>query len=167
MPAKAPPRPGHTDWGHGDPPLAPEQTGGGGSGWVTLTQAANDIEAHLVTGRLTEAGVEASTVKDRSAAGAWLHGGSDPWAPVLILVRKLQLDDARLVLAEVAWEGPALEPTGMRTTGSGSGWRKPAVFWAIALGLGLMFTALGLAQTAENMKRCGNVSCSNLSPALP
>lgn len=133
---------------------------------MTLTHAANDIEAHLVTGRLTEAGVEASTVKDRSAAGAWLHGGADPWAPVLILVRKLQLDDARLVLAEVAWEGPAVDPQTLQPGVSG-GWRKPAIFWSIAIGLGLMFTALGLAQTAENMKRCGNVSCSNLSPALP
>ncbi len=166
MPAQAPPRPIQTGSG-GGPPNADGPLGGGGSGWVTLTQAANDIEAHLVTGRLSEAGVEATTVKDRSASGAWLHGGSDPWAPVLVLVRKLQLDDARLVLAEVAFEGPAVaaDHSG-RTVGHGE-WHRPAVFWVIAIVLGLFFTALGLAQTAENMKRCGSVTCSNLSPALP
>ena len=165
MTTKAPTRPGKIGSGRLDPPLAADRVGGGGSGWVTLTQAANDIEAHLVTGRLSEAGVEATTVKDRSASGAWLHGGSDPWAPVLILVRKLQLDDARLVLAEVAWEGPAVERGEILADGQ---WRKPATFWAIAIGLGVLFTALGLAQTAENMKRCGSVSCSNnMAPALP
>lgn len=160
-------RPVRIGSGHGAPPDVYAYEGGGGSGWVTLTRAANDIEAHLVTGRLSEAGVEATTLKDRSASGAWLHGGSDPWAPVLVLVRKLQLDDALLVLAEVAFEGPAL--TGERSALGpvDKEWRRPATFWAIAIGLGLLFTALGLAQTAENLKRCGSVSCSNLSPALP
>lgn len=160
-------RPVDVGYGHGAPTDAGEHVGGGGSGWVTLVRAANDIEAHLVTGRLTDAGVEATTVKDRSTSGAWLHGGSDPWAPVLVLVRKLQLDDARLVLAEVAFEGPAMSGGGALITASSKAWRRPATFWAIAIGLGLLFTALGLAQTAENMKRCGSVSCSNLSPALP
>lgn len=92
----------------GGPPGAPAGgDGGGGSGWTRLAVASNDIEAHLLEGCLLEAGIETRTVKDRTAPGAWLMGGSNPWAPVEVHVRRFQLDDARLVLLEVAagWAG--------------------------------------------------------------
>ena len=125
--------------------------GGGGSGWVRLLTAANDIEAHLVSGRLSEAGVEARVVKDRSAPGAWLYGGSNPWAPATIMVRQLQLTDARLVMAEVSFEGPAAIRTGETVV---AGWRRPLVFWLFALGLGLLLTSVALARTADAIDRC-------------
>jgi hypothetical protein len=81
--------------------------GGGGSGWVPLYKAANDIDAHLLIGRLHGMGIETRTLVDRGAPGAWLYGGLNPWAPVTVYVRGFQLEDARLVLAEVAWAAPA------------------------------------------------------------
>ncbi|MDQ4095101.1 MAG: DUF2007 domain-containing protein, partial [Actinomycetota bacterium] len=93
-----------------DPGVPDVDSGGGGAGWVELLTARDDIEAHLLAGRLAEAGVETRTLKDRSGPGAWLHGGSDPWAPVTILVKRVQLEDARLVLAEISWAQPAVDP---------------------------------------------------------
>ena len=129
-----------------------DEGGGGGSGWVRLLTAANDIEAHLVAGRLLEAGVEVRVVKDRSAPGAWLYGGSNPWAPASIMVRQLELTDARVVLAEVAFAGPAAE---LRPGApSMEGWRRPLVFWSFALGLGVLLTGSALARTATALDRC-------------
>ena len=125
--------------------------GGGDSGWVRLLTAANDIEAHLVAGRLSEAGVEARLVKDRSAPGAWLYGGANPWAPATVLVRRVQLNDARLVMAEVSFEGPAHTADGGV---SSSGWRRPLVFWSFALGLGILLTGVALARAADSVDRC-------------
>jgi hypothetical protein len=146
-----------------DPPVYPdEQFGGGGSGWVALLRSPNDIDAHLLTGRLAEAGVESTTLKDRGAPGAWLHGSSNPWTPVTILVRKIQLEDARLVLAELAFERPAVEPKVVQTT---SHWRAPIVWWATAIGLGLLFTGLGLVQAANDIERCSDPkACAEGSP---
>jgi hypothetical protein len=128
-----------------------------------LLRAPNDIDAHLLTGRLAEAGIETTCLKDRSAPGAWLHGGSDPWAPVTILVRKIQLEDARLLLAELAYERPAVDPDG-ETTG-GSRWRGPLAWWVAAVGLGLLFTALGLVQAANDMDQCSRpAACSVAKP---
>ena len=141
----------------------PSERGGGGSGWVALLRAPNDIDAHLLTGRLAESGIETTCLKDRSAPGAWLHGGSDPWAPVTILVRKIQLQDARLVLAELAYERPAVDPA--VETGNRSRWRGPLVWWAAAVGLGLLFTALGLVQAANDMDQCSKpAACSVAKP---
>ena len=125
--------------------------GGGGSRWVTLATAANDIEAHLLAGRLSEAGVEVEVMKDRSAPGAWLYGGSNPWAPALVLVRKLQLDDARIVLAEISFEAPAASRT---LTGLSRDWRTPMVWWSLALGLGVLLTGIGLSRTEAALRRC-------------
>jgi hypothetical protein len=83
--------------------------GGGGSRWVHLYRARNDIDAHLLVGRLEEAAIEASTLKDKTAPGAWLYGGSNPWAAVNVMVRSVQLEDARVVLAEIAYENPPAE----------------------------------------------------------
>lgn len=125
--------------------------GGGGSGWVTLVTAANDIEAHLLAGRLTEAGVEAQVMKDRSAPGAWLYGGSNPWAPALVLVRKLQLDDARIVMAEISFDAP---PANKTLAALRRDWRTPVVWWSLALGLGVLMTGIGLSRTEAALRRC-------------
>lgn len=125
-------------------------TGGGGSGWVELIRASGDIDAHLLTGRLLEAGVESRTVKDRSSPGAWLLAGSNPWAPVTILVRRLQLEDARLVLAEISFDlPPAPEPEHPRIVRRR--WSGPLLWWAVAIALGAAFTWIGLLQTASTM----------------
>jgi hypothetical protein len=137
-------------------PGRPPRDGGGGSGWVLLLRAPNDIDAHLLTGRLEEAGVETTTIKDRGRPGAWLLGASDAWAPVAILVRKLQLDEARIVLAELSMEGP---PAVVTPSGPRSRWRGPVLWWVTAIGLGLLFTGLGLVQAANDLERCGSGAC--------
>ena len=139
------------------PPPVRSRRGGGGSGWTQLTRAANDIDAHLLVGRLTEAGVESTTMKDRSAPGAWLYGGSNPWAPVVIMVRRMQLEDARIVLAEIAFELPAREAHAEEK--EAHGWRRPLVWWAAALVLGALLTGISLMRTAEAFKRCGLAVC--------
>lgn len=137
----------------GRPPEAGVEGGGGESGWVELVRAENDIEAHLVAGRVTSAGIEVRVVKDRSAPGAWLYGGANPWAPATLLVRKMQLIDARIALAEASFEAPPVEG---RSTGSSSqdDWRLPVVWWALALGLGVLLTGAALARTAAVLDRC-------------
>lgn len=137
-------------WG---PPPAERESGrgGDGSGWVTLLAAANDIEAHLLAGRLGEAGLEVQVIKDRSAPGAWLYGGSNPWAPVLVLVRKRHVDDARIVLAEISFEAPSAKRTTARLRRD---WRTPVVWWALALGLGVLMTGIGLSRTEAALRHC-------------
>ena len=133
------------DGGPPPPTEHDEGGGGGGSGWVRLLRAPNDIEAHLLVGRLGESGVEARLVRDKGAPGAWLYGGSNPWAPVSVMVRRRQLDDARLVLAEVSFEAPAHVPE----VAVEKGWRVPVVWWATAITLGLLVTGAALAEVAE------------------
>jgi hypothetical protein len=121
---------------------------------VCLLRAPNDIEAHLLIGRLGEAGVEARLLRDRGAPGTWLYGGSNPWAPVSVMVRQRQLEDARMVLAEVSFEAPDHEPDAT-AGGPGSDWRVPVVWWATALTLGLLVTGAALAQVADaTFARC-------------
>lgn len=123
--------------------------GGGGDGWICVYRAAGDIEAHLLSGRLEAAGIETSSVKDGRGA-VWLHGGSDPFAPVDVMVKKVQFEDARMVLAEIAYDLP-YEPE--RT--ERSGWKTFLVWWGAALVLGLAFTSIALARTADQLERCG------------
>ncbi|MGH2807762.1 MAG: DUF2007 domain-containing protein [Actinomycetota bacterium] len=135
------------------PPIADDIfEGGGGSEWVHLITARHDIDAHLLEGRLREAGIEARKVKDRGAPGAWLYGGSNPWAPVNILVRKLQLEDARVVLAEISWDGPTHD----ELTARGSQRRSSfgLVWWATALILGCVLIVLTLNQLARSTIPC-------------
>jgi hypothetical protein len=146
-----------------DPPADPFEGSGGGSGWMRLTIASNDIEAHLVTGRLLEAGIESTTVKDRTGHGTWMYGGSNPWAPVTILVRRLQLEDAQLVLAEVAFEAPAAPA---RRTNVNRSWWGPVLWWTAAIALGVLFTALGWVRANETIESCERpAGCE--SPARP
>jgi hypothetical protein len=121
--------------------------GGGGSGWVRLLRAPNDIEGHLLAGRLGEAGVESRLVREKGAPSAWLYGGSNPWAPITVMVRQRQLEDARLVLAEVSFAAPdhvrelAADPE--------PDWRVPVVWWVTAIALGVLVTGAALAQVAD------------------
>lgn len=128
--------------------------GGGGSGWIALARARDDIDAHLMTGRLNAAGVETSTVKD-FGNGAWLYGGWNPWAPVTVLVKRLQIEDARLVMAEISFDAPAVEPDrGVEVRRRR--WIFPLTWWMVALALGVLMTALsfvGMASQHEG-NRC-------------
>lgn len=133
----------------GRPPLDTIEGRGGGSGWIELLRANDDIEAHLISGRLEAAGIEISMVKDRSGP-AWLFGGSNPWAPVTLLVRRFQLDDARFVLAEVAFEAPVTATVSKRL----AGWRGPVTFWAAAVTLGALLTGVALARTEQALQNC-------------
>jgi hypothetical protein len=134
------------------PPIREDDRRGGGSRWVELTKAHDDIDAHLLTGRLQASGVETRTLKDRSLPGAWLYGGSNPWAPVAILVRSVDLDTARIVLAELAYEGPAVEP--VRPPSPVARRRAAIVWWVAAIVLGATFTALIVAQAARATPGC-------------
>jgi hypothetical protein len=138
-----------------EPPSSPptvddEANGGGGRDWVELFKAANDIEAALLIGKLADRAIESRTVKDRSQPNSWLYGGSNPWAPVLVYVRRLQLVDARIVLAEISLANEdAAAPTNVRTSR-----RVPRMWWATALALGLALSALALLQIAEQERFC-------------
>lgn len=137
------------------PPLdAPR--GHGGSDWVRLTRAMNDIDAHLLTGRLGEAGIESHFVKDRDVPGAWLHGGANPWAPVTILVRRHRFDDARVVLAEIAYDAPPLDPEDTRPADAP---RVAVRWWVAALVLGVLLSAVGLVRTVR-MIEAGRGHCA-------
>lgn len=132
------------------PPAATRSGGGGGSGWIELAKAADNIEAHLLAGRLNEAGIEVQTLPDRAAPGAWLYGGSNPWAPVAVLVRRRQLEEARLVLVEISWSGPEAD------RGQPAPPRRPLhlLWWATAIALGILFTAAALLQASRGTASC-------------
>jgi Putative prokaryotic signal transducing protein len=135
-----------------DLPPAPIEERGGDSEWIELTKARNDIDAHLLVGRLAEGGVETRTIKDRRAPGTWIYAGSNPWAPVAVLVRRFQLDDARLILAEISLHAPDAQVPAM--AGRPRRRRPTLLWWVTALVLGALFTALALAQMANSMGSC-------------
>jgi hypothetical protein len=130
------------------PPSSTRRGGGGGSRWVPLCKAADDIEAHLLVGRLHEAGVETHSLRDRGAPGAWLYGGMNPWASVTVYVRSFQLEEARFTLAEVAYEGPAATEAVSEPLNVSLKW------WATALLLGAVLSGLALAQMAGSIGFC-------------
>jgi hypothetical protein len=129
-----------------DQPPAPVRKGGGDSAWIQLTTARNDIDAHLLVGRLEEGGIETRMMKDRRALGAWIYAGSNPWAPVSILVRRFQLDDARLILMEISLDAPDAQVPYKPRRPSGLHASAPMLWWATAVMLGVLFTALAVAQ---------------------
>ncbi len=127
------------------PPLVTDDRGSGGE-WVELVRARDDIDASLLVGRLSAADIESRSVKDATAP-TWMYGGRNPWAPVVVLVRKYQLDDARLVLAEVALSSPALDAPPAARTGAAPGFS--VVWWVGALLLGALISALIVVQVAQ------------------
>lgn len=131
------------------PPLDPLQGygGSGDSGWTVLMKARHDIDAHLLTGRLSEAGIETRTIKDISAPGSWMYGGSNPWAPVSVLVRKLDLDDAKVVLAEISYEGPTADQLAAQVVERHRSF--PVVWWVTAVVLGAAISFLVLSQVTR------------------
>ena len=138
--------------GNGPSASKPDDSGGGGARWVELLRARDDIDAHLLTGRLAEAAIETRTVKDRSAPGAWLYGGSNPWAPVVILVKMFELDDARMVLAEISWAQPAVDPN--VPTSSSTQKSHAVAWWAVAIALGVALTSIALARMTDATQSC-------------
>jgi hypothetical protein len=152
MSISAPPRRPILGPGLPDDPSGGSEWEGGGRDWTHLTRVGGDIEAHLLMGRLEGSGVECNSVKDRALSPSWVHGGGNPWTPVNIMVRRFQLDDARIVLAEVALEAPSAQrppPTQVVPR-----WRPLLLWWTLALGLGLLMSALSWAQTADSAEQC-------------
>ncbi len=118
---------------------------------MELTTARDDIDAHLLMGRLAQLGIETRRVKDRSSP-SWLYGGSNPWAPVTVLVPRYQFEDARIALAELAFEAPAAQPEPKPRTDR----RQMIVFWIVAIALGTFLSAIGLVRSAEYLERCAS-----------
>ena len=134
------------------PPPFTARGGGGGNEWVVLLRAENDIDAHLLSGRLAEAGIETRTSVDRTAPGAWLYGGSNPWAPVTVFVRRLQLEEARVVLAEISFVAPSVAPGSLPSPRARRS--VPLLWWLTALALGVFMTIIGLAEVAQALSPC-------------
>lgn len=76
------------------------------SDWVVLLVATDDIDAQLVAGRLSEEDIPTFLEKDRSGYVDYLLGGSNPHAPVSVLVPQERLVEARSVIAA---ESPGYE----------------------------------------------------------
>ena len=130
------------------PPAWLDESGGSGdSGWAMLIKARHDIDAHLLTGRLSEAGIESRTMKDISAPGSWMYGGSNPWAPVAVLVKKVDLDDAKVVLAEISYEGPTADQLAAQAVERHRSF--PLVWWVTAVLLGAAVSFLVLSQVTR------------------
>ncbi|HYI44793.1 MAG TPA: DUF2007 domain-containing protein [Actinomycetota bacterium] len=134
------------------PPTIEQDRGGDDDRWTRLFRAASDIEAHLLAGRLNGAGIETRAIKERSTAAAWLHNGSNPRAPVDLWVRSRCLDDARIVLAEIAFDQPAKNNDGEGPRRRD--WRTPVAWWTSAVALALALTGIALLQTADHLEEC-------------
>jgi hypothetical protein len=63
--------------------------------WVVVASARDDYEAQLITGRLSQVGIESNVLKSGSALGAGVTGVQNPWEPVSVLVPRHQADAAR------------------------------------------------------------------------
>lgn len=74
--------------------------------WVEIASARDDYEAQLITGRLSQVGIECQTMKSGSAPGAWLTGVQNPWGPVSVLVPPHRVDAAHDALEDVETEEP-------------------------------------------------------------
>lgn len=124
---------------------------GGGSDWVELVIARDDIDAHLVSGLLTNAGIDSMHVHDVRAP-VWLYGGADPHSPVRVMVRRLYLEDARIVLAEQALEAPAYGPKSSDPMPSPA--RRSVLWLTTAIALGAILVALIFVQLARPLIAC-------------
>jgi hypothetical protein len=78
-------------------------------GWVKVAVATDDIEAHLIAGRLEGAGIDVLMEPDRTGLGDYLMGGHNPRAPVWIFVPEIAAEEAALTLegdANLQDDGP-------------------------------------------------------------
>jgi hypothetical protein len=122
------------------PPARTVEHAGGGSGWVELTTAKDAIDAHLIAGKLGAADIDSRMVPDRTSPGAWLYGGSNPWAPVTIMVRSFQLIDATILLAEISLRDSA------EGAMSAAAPKSSALWWFLAAALGTAVTLLQMSR---------------------
>jgi hypothetical protein len=81
-------------------------------GWSRVAVAANEYQAHLIRGALEDEGIKVVFDPFASGAGAYLHAGSDPTAPVRILVPSEQNEAAGDVIIAFDTQGDTVEPTG-------------------------------------------------------
>ena len=88
----------------GDPP----------EGWSRVAVAANEYQAHLIRGALEDEGIKVVLDPFASGAGAYLHAGSDPTAPVRILVPSEQYEAASDVIITFDTQGDTVEPADSR-----------------------------------------------------
>ncbi|MQA99057.1 MAG: hypothetical protein GEU78_01980 [Actinobacteria bacterium] len=134
------------------PPIETRKDGsGGGSGWVELVTAKDDIDAHLVSGLLTSAGIDSMHVHDVRSP-VWLYGGADPYSPVRVMVQRLYVDDARIVLAEQALEAPAYRPRSPDPMPSPAS--RSALWLTTAITVGAILGGLILLQLTRPMIPC-------------
>ncbi|HEU4480882.1 MAG TPA: DUF2007 domain-containing protein [Actinomycetota bacterium] len=132
----------------------PQEGSRGDADWQPLTVAADDIDSHLLAGRLEEEGVPVLFARDVSGYGDYLFGGANPHAPVHIMVPKDRLEQARRVVERVGH--PAADDEGGRrdlSSSLGDGFDVPTLAagkrypwrWVIAvLLLGLLLLGLFL-----------------------
>ncbi|MEO7804808.1 MAG: hypothetical protein ABIS18_10980 [Actinomycetota bacterium] len=101
--------------GKNEPPLEPHGGDSGGNGrWQLLTVAKDGFVAHLLEGRLLAEGVEVVLDTSNPAPGAFLKPFGDPLAPVKVLVRSHDFDQATLILHDVDHQPPDPFATGSR-----------------------------------------------------
>ena len=79
-------------------------------GWISVATAANEYQAHLIRGALEDEGIKVVLEAFATGAGAYLHAGSDPTAPVRMLVPRDQEDEAKGVLVALDAEVGTVEP---------------------------------------------------------
>jgi hypothetical protein len=78
-------------------------------GWISIATAANEYQAHLIRGALEDEEIKVVLEPFASGAGAYLHAGSDPTAPVRILVPRDREDEANGVLVALDAEVGTVE----------------------------------------------------------
>ena len=79
------------------------------AGWTEVVVADNDYHAHLLRGALEDEGIRVVLEPFATGAGAYLHPGGDPSAPVRILIPIEQASGARDVLAAFDAEAGTVE----------------------------------------------------------
>jgi hypothetical protein len=97
--------------------------------WALVFSARDDVEAHLVAGRLRDAGIEPLLRRSTSGIGDYLLAGANPRAPVDILVSEDDVVRARRELAGLDIHYDVPDPEGEPAL---SWFRLPTVRWAMA-----------------------------------
>jgi len=79
-------------------------------GWSRVAVAAHEYQAHLIRGALEDEGIKVVLDPFAGGAGAYLHAGSDPTAPVRILVPSEQYEAASDVIITFDTQSDAAVP---------------------------------------------------------